>query len=57
MSKVVLFSIVAITVVVPAIAATERNPYLALRKALAWTLIGIFVYLVSVIFIYPRFIG
>ncbi|HYS09561.1 MAG TPA: hypothetical protein VEP66_12490 [Myxococcales bacterium] len=57
MEKLILLSIVAVTIVVPAVAATEPNPRRALRKALAWTVIGIFGYLISVIFIYPRLIG
>lgn len=57
MEKLVLLSIVALTVIVPAVAATERNPRVALQKVLAWTLIGIFAYLVSVMFIYPRLLG
>jgi len=57
MEKLVLLSIVAVTIVVPAVAATERNPRLALRKALLWTMLGIFAYLISVIFIYPRLVG
>ncbi|HKC58504.1 MAG TPA: hypothetical protein VKB92_00285, partial [Myxococcales bacterium] len=57
MDKWVLFSIVAVTIIVPAVAATERSPRLALQKVLAWTLIGIFAYLVAVLFIYPRFLG
>jgi len=54
MEKVVLVSIVAVTFLAPALAAGIRNPRLALRKALIWTAIGILVYLVSVVFIYPR---
>jgi len=57
MAKLVLLSIVAVTIVLPAIAASERNPRLALQKALAWTLVGIFAYLVAVVFIYPRLVG
>lgn len=57
MEKLILLSIVAVTIVVPAVAATEPDPRRALRKALAWTVIGIFAYLISVIFIYPRLIG
>ncbi len=57
MEKLVLFSIVVVTIIAPAVAAAERNPRLALQKALAWTLIGILAYLVSVLFIYPRLVG
>jgi hypothetical protein len=57
MEKLVLLSIVAVTIIVPAVAAAERSPRLALQKVLAWTLIGIFGYLVAVLFIYPRFLS
>jgi hypothetical protein len=57
MEKLILLSIVAVTIVVPAVAAIEPNPRRALRKALVWTVIGIFGYLISVIFVYPRLIG
>jgi uncharacterized membrane protein len=39
------------------VAAAERNSRVALRKMLAWMLIGIFAYLASVVFIYPRLLG
>jgi hypothetical protein len=54
MGKLLLLSILALTIVAPTLAAWERKPRLALQKAVAWTLIGIFVYVVSVVFIYPR---
>lgn len=57
MEKLVLLSIVAVMIVVPAGAAVERNPRLALRKAVLWTLIGIVGYVASVVFIYPRLLG
>jgi hypothetical protein len=57
MEKLVLLSIVAVTIAVPAAAAAERNSRVALRKTLAWMLIGIFAYLASVVFIYPRLLG
>ena len=57
MEKLVLLSIVAVMIVVPAVAAGERNPRLALRKAVLWTLIGILAYVASVVFIYPRLLG
>jgi hypothetical protein len=57
MQKVILMSILAITIVVPAIAAREGNPRLALRRAVTWTVVGIFGYAIAVLFIYPRFLG
>jgi hypothetical protein len=57
MQKLVLFSIVALTIAAPAVAATERSPRLALQKALAWMLIGIVAYLAAVLLVYPRLLG
>ncbi|HZR07415.1 MAG TPA: hypothetical protein VFA79_02455 [Myxococcales bacterium] len=57
MQKVILMSILAVSIIVPAIAARERNPRLALRKALLWTAIGVFGYVMGLLFIYPRFLG
>jgi hypothetical protein len=54
MGKLLLLSILALTIVAPTLAAWERKPRLALQKAVAWTLFGIFAYVVSVVFIYPR---
>jgi hypothetical protein len=57
MQKFVLMSILAISVILPAIAAREQNPRLALRKALLWTVLGIFGYVIAVVFVYPRLLG
>lgn len=57
MQKVILMSILALSIIAPAIAARERNPRLALRKVLVWTVIGIFGYVLAVLFVYPRFLG
>jgi cyanate permease len=57
MQKVILMSILAVSIIVPAIAARERNPRLALRKVLLWTAIGVFGYVMALLFIYPRFLG
>jgi hypothetical protein len=54
MAKLLLLSILALTIAVPSLAARERSPRLALRKTVAWTLFGIFAYVVSVMFLYPR---
>ena len=54
MQKLVLISILLMTVIVPALAARERNPRLALKKMLAWTLIGVAVYVVFLLLLYPR---
>lgn len=57
MQKLILVSIIAITIIVPAVAARDPDPRRALRKAVVWTLAGIVLYTLSVIFIYPRFLG
>lgn len=57
MQKLILTSILLITVVLPVIAARERNPRRALQKALFWTLAGIGFYGLAVVFLYPRFQG
>jgi hypothetical protein len=54
MGKLLLLSILALTIVVPSLAARERSPRLALQKTVAWMLCGICAYVVSVMFIYPR---
>ena len=57
MQKLILVSIIAITIIVPAVAARDPDPRRALRKAVVWTLAGIVLYTLSVIFIYPRLLG
>jgi hypothetical protein len=58
MSKAILMSILAMTVIVPALAARgRRNPRVALRRAVSWMLLGICLYAMFVIFLYPRFLG
>jgi hypothetical protein len=57
MQKVILMSILAVSIIVPAIAAHEQNPRVALRKALLWTVLGVFGYVMGLLFIYPRFLG
>jgi hypothetical protein len=55
MQKLILVSILVMTIAIPAVAAREKDPRRALRKAVTWTLVGIVVYTLSVIFIYPQF--
>jgi len=57
MAKFVLMSILAISFIVPAIAAREPNPRRALRKAVVWTVVGIFSYVMAVLLVYPRLLG
>jgi hypothetical protein len=54
MDKLILLSIVVITIVVPAATAAEGNPRRAFQRMFAGMLIGIVAYVVSVLFIYPR---
>lgn len=56
MSKVVLISILVMTVVLPAVAARERSAALALRKTVAWMLAATVAYVLAVLFAYPRFV-
>ena len=55
MQKLILVSILALTVILPAVAAREPNPRRALRKLLAWSAVGLLAYLLAVVFLYPRF--
>lgn len=57
MQKLVLISILVVTIVCPVLAAREANPRRALRNALVWTMTGIAVYVLAVLFLYPRFQG
>jgi hypothetical protein len=58
MPKIILISILALTVIVPAVTARRlRSPRLALRRTVFWMLVGICVYAMVVVFIYPRFLG
>lgn len=55
MQKLILISILVITIAVPAAAAREADSRRALKKTVTWILVGIVFYTLSVIFIYPRF--
>ena len=57
MQKIVLVSIIAISILVPAIAARDPNPRRALRKVVVGMLIGICAYVLAVLVIYPRLLG
>ena len=57
MQKVVLVSILVISILVPAFAARDENPRRALRRVVVGMLIGICAYVVAVLLIYPRFLG
>jgi hypothetical protein len=58
MPKIILVSILALTIIVPTINARRwRNPCVALRRTVGWMLVGICFYAMFVLFIYPRFLG
>jgi hypothetical protein len=54
MQRLILMSILALTIVTPAVAARATNPRHAVRKLLAWTAVGLCVYELAVLFVYPR---
>jgi len=57
MDKLILNSILAVLVVPPLVAAREASPRLALQKVLLWTVVGICVYELLVLFVYPRVVS
>ena len=54
MQRLILLSILALTIVTPTVAAREQNPRRAVRKLLVWTAVGLCVYELAVLFLYPR---
>jgi hypothetical protein len=54
MQKLVLVSILAVSIVAPIVAAQKVNARRSLRALLVWTVAGIAVYVACVLFIYPR---
>ena len=54
MQKLVLISIIVISVIAPAIAARQLNPRVGLRKTVIWCLAGIVCYVLALLLIYPR---
>ncbi|MFT3915027.1 MAG: hypothetical protein QM704_13185 [Anaeromyxobacteraceae bacterium] len=57
MQKLVLMSVIFMSIVLPAIAAGERDARLAVKKAALWYVAGVCVYAFLVMFVYPRFVG
>lgn len=57
MQKIILISILAMTVALPAAAAREPRPFLALRRAVWWMLAANLLYVLTVMFVYPRLVG
>ncbi len=57
MQKTLLVSILVLMIALPAFAAGEPRPRLALRRAVWWTIAGIAWYVLAVRFVYPRLAG
>jgi hypothetical protein len=57
MQKLILLSIVAMTLVLPAVAARAERPALALRRTVWWMVAGVAVYAALVTVVYPRLVG
>jgi hypothetical protein len=56
MQKIVLVSILVVTLACPMAAARTASARLALRRAVWWTLAGIAGYALAVMFVYPRLV-
>lgn len=54
MAKLLLLSIILLSIAVPIAAAGARIPALALRRAVWWMVAGITVYVLGVAFVFPR---
>lgn len=54
MQKLILLSILATTIVVPAAAARHPRPRLGLRRTIAWMMAAIVAYAFAVLYLYPR---
>jgi hypothetical protein len=55
--KLILMSILVLSIALPVRAAAEPRPGLALRKAVWWMVAAIVGYTFAVVFVYPRFVG
>jgi hypothetical protein len=54
MQKLILISIILVDVLVPMWAARDRNPLRGLKKALFYMCVCNTIYLLLVMFVYPR---
>jgi hypothetical protein len=54
MAKLILMSIIFATVLVPATAAKVSNPKVALQRCVLGMLISNLVYLIAVLYLFPR---
>lgn len=55
MQKLILVSILVLTVAAPALAVRDPHGRRSLRKVIVWMLAGVCAYVFAVIFLYPRF--
>ena len=55
MGKMILMSIIFATVLVPASAALQRNHRVALQRVVLGMLLSNLLYLIAVLFVFPRF--
>ena len=54
MQKLLLISVIAMSIAFPAIAARSPSARLGLRKTLVWCLVGIFAYVLALLVIFPH---
>ncbi len=54
MQKLLLMSILVITFAVPAVLARDASPRRGLRRAVSGMMVGIFLYVLAVVFLYGR---
>jgi hypothetical protein len=55
MQKLILMSVIYATAILPLIAARNPSPRRGLRKAVVWLLAFNVIYVLAVMFVYPRF--
>lgn len=55
MQKLILMSVIYATAILPLIAARNPSPRRGLRKAVVWMLAFNLIYVLAVMFVYPRF--
>ena len=57
MTKLILMSVILMLIVLPTIAAGVPDPRLAVKRASLWTFAGVCLWVLMVVFVYPRFVG
>lgn len=55
MQKIILMSVIYATAIIPLLAARDTSARRGLRRAIAWLLAFNVIYLLAVVFLYPRF--